>query len=1108
MHSIVKIFPFVCWLFLVLGCTQQADKRFRRVPSDESGITFRNDLRETVDFNIFNYLYFYNGAGVAVGDMNGDGLSDVFFTSNQGSNKLYLNQGNLKFTDISEIAGVAGDNGWATGVTMADVNSDGRLDIYVSYIGGYQNFKGKNKLFINEGSNDQGVPQLVDRANEYGLDLMGFSTQAAFFDYDNDGDLDMFMLNLSLHQNGTFGRAGTLRLEEHPTAGDKLFKNENGKFTDVTRESGIYSSVLGYGLGVVVSDVNLDGWLDIYVGNDFHENDYLYINQGNGTFEERLEQSMNHTSRYTMGVDLADFNNDAFPDLIAMDMLPDNYQHLKASAAEDPFDVYTFKIGFGYNEQYTRNTLQFNNQDGTFSEIGLYAGVAATDWSWATLFADFDLDGSKDIFVSNGILRRSNDLDYINFIVDDSIQIKMQDKQNEKQLRYIQKMPQLKIQNFLFVNNNDSTFTNKAAEWGLSDPSYSNGAAYADFDNDGDLDLVMNNVNDPAFLYENRTIDNAIPASINFLLIELDGLKPNTDGIGTKVFLFSNGKLQMQECMPTRGFQSSVDTKLTFGVGTKPVIDSLLVVWNNGSFQKLTSVKANQKLTLKQSESSGKFDYGRFFSGSTLFKKVDTPSTFNYKHRENTYVDFLREGLLPFMLSAEGPAVAVGDINMDGRDDIYLGGAKWQAGQTFVQSAEGGFVEIHQPLLKADSVFEDVNAELFDVDGDQDLDLFVVSGGNEFYGKSKFMKSRLYLNDGKGTFNQYGKLPEIFLTGSCVRITDFDLDSDLDLFLGARSVPWKYGIAPDSYILLNDGKGNFMDASQQVAPELKEFGFVKDANWADIDGDGDDDLIVAAEWKPISIFNNENGKLKLQKSSDIDNSSGWWNSVTTADFDNDGDLDILAGNLGLNSKLKADSDNPVRLYVNDFDENDSIEQILTHVVNGIEYPFYTRDEMTKQIPLLKKKYLSYQKFSETKFTEFFSREVIQKSRLYTANTFESVYIENKGLGSFEIRHLPAAVQFSTANTFVTEDFNKDGNMDVLVGGNFFRSNIQMGRYDASYGHVLLGDGNGNFKAMPGSKSGFSVRGEVRRILPVKIGSNVHYMVVRNNDTVEFFTLNL
>ena len=606
MRILTSLGVFNFCLIIIIGCNSRESKRFRKVPASESGITFQNNLSETVDFNIFNYMYFYNGAGVAVGDVNGDDLPDIYFTSNQGSNKLYLNIGRLKFSDITEVSGAKGFDGWATGVTMADVNSDGRMDIYVSYVGGYLHFNQKNQLFINEG-NKNGIPQFIDRASEYGLDLTGFSTQAAFFDYDKDGDLDMFMLNHSLHQNGTYGKVSDLRYKTHPTAGDKLMKNQNGIFTDVTNESGIYSSALGYGLGVVVSDVNLDGLPDVYVGNDFHENDYLYINNGDGTFQEKLQQSMNHTGRYTMGVDLADFNNDAFPDLMAMDMLPDNYQRLKSSAAEDPYDTYMFKLGFGYNEQYTRNVLKMNNHDGTFSEIGLFAGVSATDWSWATLFADFDLDGDKDIFISNGISRRSNDLDYINFISNDTIQKSMQGKMNERQLRYIKKMPRVKIQNFLFSNNNDSTFTNMSTDWGFQDPSYSNGAVYADLDNDGDLDLIVNNIDDAAFLYENTTLDSEGKKndSVNFIQIKFQGVKGNVNGIGTKVFLYSKGGIQMQECMPTRGFQSSVDTRLTFGLKNGvSEIDSVVVVWNDGTFQKLNEVKTNQQIVLKQTDAS------------------------------------------------------------------------------------------------------------------------------------------------------------------------------------------------------------------------------------------------------------------------------------------------------------------------------------------------------------------------------------------------------------------------------------------------------------------------------------------------------------------------
>ncbi|MCA4899382.1 MAG: VCBS repeat-containing protein [Bacteroidota bacterium] len=1108
MIRFIKEFFLLLLLTLIcFACQDRQHHKFERVPANESGLAFSNTLVETVDFNIFNYMYFYNGAGLAVGDVNGDNLLDVFFTANQSANRLFLNQGNLKFIDITAASAIGeNNNGWATGVTMADVNGDGRLDIYVCFVGADPFVKGKNQLLINEGVDDKGIPHFIDKAGEFGLDLKGYSTQAAFFDYDKDGDLDMFMLNHSLHKNGTYGKANSLRQETHPTAGDKLLRNDNGKFVDVTEKSGIYSSALGYGLGVVVSDVNLDGWPDIYVGNDFHENDYLYINQRNGTFSEKLEQSMNHTSRYTMGVDFADFNNDAFPDLIAMDMLPSDYQRLKASAAEDPYDTYKFKKEFGYNEQYTRNVLQINNHNGTFSEIGLFAGVSATDWSWSTLFADFDLDGNKDIFVSNGILRRSNDLDYINFISDPAIQKRMEDKLSEAELQYIQKMPQVKINKFLFLNNGDSTFANRAKEWGLEDVAYSNGAVYADLDNDGDLDLLLNNINDEAFLYVNQTIkqsgNNQTPT---FLQVELIGSPPNTRGFGGKVFVYANGKLQMQECMATRGFQSSVDTRLSFGLAQSPSADSLIVVWPDDSYQKLTSVTGNQSIVLKQTNARGKFNYTRFFDTEQMLTQISEQIKPAFVHRENDYIEFDREILMPFMASADGPAASVADFNNDGLDDFFLGGGKWQAGKVFIQNATG-FTLSKQPLLDSDSLFEDVASVVFDADNDKDIDLLVVSGGNEFSGKSEYLNPRLYLNNGKGIFEKRSDFPEINTTGSCAALADFDGDGDLDLFLGGRAVPWRYGVQADSYVLINNGDGKFANETSQVAAELNSFGFVNDAIWMDVDNDHDQDLVVASEWRPIEIFENKNGKLSLRKTKGLEGFSGWWNTVTAADFDGDGDLDMLAGNLGLNSKLKASAERPLRMYVNDFDKNGSLETILTSVIDGVEYPFNTRDELTKQMPSLKKKFLSYQKFANAPFKDFFPSQVVQASKIFQATSFESVYIENKGGFEFKLTALPRSVQLSTANAFLVDDFNKDGHLDVLVGGNFFRSNIQMGRYDASHGQLLVGTGNGSFRSMPGSKSGFAVKGEVRHILPLKVGTVSCYAVVRNNDAVEFFTL--
>ena len=1083
---------------------------FTQITPDSSGVHFTNHLQETPEFNIFNYLYFYNGGGVAAGDLNGDHLPELYFTANQQSNKLYLNQGNCTFKDITEQTGLQGMEGWTTGVTFADVNADGKLDIYVSQLGKYRNIEGKNQLYINQGNDENGIPQFTEKAAEYGLDLVGFSTQATFFDYDLDGDLDMYMLNHSVHDNGTFGKRATLINEPHPEAGDKLLRNDNGTFTDVSEEAGIFSSVLGYGLGVSVGDLNLDGYPDIYVGNDFHENDYLYYNNGDGTFTEALNSSMKHTSRFSMGNDIADYNNDGLPDLVALDMLPADPEIRKKSASEDPFDIFSFKLNFGYNYQFSRNSLQLNRGNQQFSEIGAYAGIAATDWSWASLMADYDQDGYKDLFVSNGIYRRSNDLDYINFISDNTIQAKLEGKMDVKDLDLIEKMPRVKVPNYAFRNNGDLTFTDKSKEWGLKIDSYSNGSAYADLDNDGDLDLVVNNIEDSAFIFKNQVNERyADSLTRNYLKLRFEGSGQNPFGVGARVMVNTPNGIITQEQFPTRGYQSSVDVQMVVGLGKITTIPSLTVVWPDGKYQALNQVEANQTLTLQYANAAGSYDYSRLKpAGKPLLEDITPATRVSYRHKENKFVEFNRERLMPHMVSSEGPALATGDVNNDGLHDFYVGGGKWKPGALYVQQPDGTFVPINQETWAADSVREDVDAVFFDADNDGDQDLLVVTGGNEFFDKSPKMLSRLYLNQ-EGTFTKApNRLPELFITGACVAKADYDNDGDTDLFLGARAVPWNYGQIPSSHLLQNNGEGFFEDVTEQIAPELLEAGLIKQANWADLDGNGTPDLILAGEWMPLSIYFNRDGKLEKAANTGLNEYAGWWNTVAIADYDNDGDLDMLAGNMGLNSRLQASAKEPLRMYIHDFDDNGNIDQIVTHYVNGQEELFATKDELTRQLKYLNKEFLSYEKFAEAQLEEVFTPAQLSKAEQVKATHLASSFIENKGNGKFAVHELPGQAQLAPVNAVVVNDFNNDGNLDALLAGNFYDVNPEIGRYDADYGTLLTGDGKGNFTVASNREMRLYLDGQVRKMAAIEIADVGQAIVVaRNNDTLKVYRVN-
>lgn len=1105
----------IVWVFFagflslsMAACNTGQEPRFELVKAEHSGITFENTLQETVQHNIFSYLYFYNGGGVAAGDLNGDGLPDLYFTSNQQENHLYLNKGDFQFDDITEQAKTGGMKGWTTGVTMADVNGDGKLDIYVSQLGDFQNIRGKNQLYINQGNDENGLPLFEDEAKAYGLDLIGFSTQAAFFDYDMDGDLDMFMLNHSVHSNGTFAKSD-IRSEKHPLAGDKLLRNEDGKFVEVTEESGIYSSALGYGLGVTVADINWDGYPDIYVGNDFHENDYLYLNNGDGTFSESLESVINHTSRFSMGNDVADINNDGLPDILSLDMLPSDPVKLKASGGEEAYDLYQFKLGFGYNHQFARNTLQLNRGNGHFSEIGLQAGIAATDWSWSGLLADLDLDGYKDMYIANGIKRRSNDLDYINYVSSEAIQSRLAGNITEEDLLLTEEMPVVKIPNAAFRNKGDLSFEDVSKSWGLNQESFSNGATYADLDGDGDLDLVSNNVDQAAFINKNNTIDG-VKADNNYLKIKLNGEGGNRFGIGTKIIIPKNGQQLTFEHFPTRGYQSAVSDDLTVGLGQDTQVDTLLVVWPDLRFQKLYKLEGNIEITLHQSEAAGQYTFDTSVA-SPLFLDQTKDVSLDYVHQENDFVEFNREALIPHMASAEGPEIAVGDVDGDGLDDFFVGGAKRQAGNLFIQDKRG-FIKSNTELFRADSLPEDVSAVFVDYDSDQDLDLVVVSGGNEFKGKSAPRELRFYQNDGKGNFSKDQQAaPGIHVTGSCVRAADFDRDGNIDLFIGGRVQPWNYGSTPESYLLRNEGNGRFTDITAEVEG-LGNAGMVKDAAWGDINGNGFDDLVLVGEWMPVTVFYNQQGRLEKAKEASLEYSNGWWNTVQLHDMDGNGSLDIIAGNLGLNSKYRASKEEPVSLFVNDFDDNGKSDPLIYHYINGEQYLFATKDELMSQIREIKGKFVQYEDFAKTDQTKLFDEALMDKAEKHFAYEFRSGLFLNKGKGGFSFQPFPAEAQFSPIQAFLLLDYDQDGRMDILSGGNLYEANIQRGRYDADYGTLLHNQGiqqnqqkkgEALFSIIPPAQSGILLEGQVRDMKSAMHQGQEYIIIGKNNAPLQF-----
>lgn len=1094
------------WFFLasslVFACSPKEDSDsqatlFELLEPAHSGINFVNQLDYTETVNTYTFKNFYNGGGVGLGDFNNDGLLDIFFTGNLVSNKLYINKGDLRFEDITESSMLSSAGTWSTGVSVVDINSDGWLDIYVCKSGPPGGKRRHNELFINQRN-----LSFKEESAKYGLDFVGLSTHAAFFDYDKDGDLDCYLLNNSIRSIGAYDLRKGQRNIPDPQGGNKLLRNDNNKFTDVSDRGGIYTSMIGFGLGVTIGDINKDDWPDIYVSNDFFEKDYLYINKGDGTFREALEEMMREISLGSMGADMADINNDALPEVFVTEMLPESDDRLKTTAQFESWNKYEASVGQGYYHQFSRNVLQLNNGNGTFSEIGRLAGVHATDWSWGALMFDMDNDGLKDIFVANGIYKDLLDQDYVNFVSNRAMVRDILKQKGKVVKQLIDSIPTNKVPNFAFRNLGDLRFSNEANDWGFAEPTHSNGSAYGDLDNDGDLDLILNNVNMPVHVYENRT-NVALPGR-GFLSLKLSGDKGNSFAVGSKVTLYTDDKRFYQEHFPARGFMSSVDYKLTFGIGDVDTVDSLKVQWPDGRVTILLDVKGGQTLNLSQKdgheEPPGEAVHSNGWFSEAKLKGIE------YKHEESDFVDFDRDPLLFNMISNEGPCLCSGDINNDGLTDFYVGGAKGQPGSLFTRKPSGDYIKTSQHLFVADKVSEDTDCIFFDANNDGMQDLYVASGSNEFSSSSSALLDRLYFNKGKGVFEKSKQLlpsPTRFESTSTVEAADFDRDGDIDLFVGVRMLPGLYGLPCDGYLLSNDGSGSFKDVTTDQAPKLKGIGMIRDAKWVDVDNDSIEDLIVVGDWMSIQLFVNKNNKLENNTTA-FGNTGGWYNVIETADLNGDGRVDIITGNHGLNSRFKATRARPLHLYINDFDRNGSVEHIMTRHHNGKSLPLVLRQDLVSQIPSLKKKYLHYESYRGQTIIDIFDENELEKTVELNAFDLETCVWLNDGKGGFIRKALPVQAQMSPVFSIFVDDMDGDQKLDILLGGNLYRAKPETGLYDGSYGTVLKGDGEGEFTAVDPTMSRFSVTGEIRSMKLISDRPRV-VAIARNNDSLKFIS---
>lgn len=1122
LKCVLKILSAIAIAALFVQCTQNT--QFETMPGSTTSISFRNEIVETKENNILTYEYTYNGGGIAVGDLNNDGLPDIYFSGNAVPNKLYLNRGSWAFEDVTQQASVAGRNDWKTGVTLVDINGDGWLDIYQCYSGNApkEGFnkpvisdhpKRSNQLFINQGCKPGEVPTFVERAKEFGVDAPGtFSTQAYFLDYDLDGDVDMFLLNHANMFYRSTVNVSKLRNLRHPYFGNKLYRNDNGTFNEVSEAARIHGSGLNFGLSASIADLNSDGWPDIYVTNDYDEQDFCYINNRNGTFSEVAHKIFSHLSKFGMGSDIADINNDGLPEIFVADMFPEDNRRQKLLRGGDEFDKHKLFVDSGYHHQYMRNTLQFNrgfDSDSLprYSEIAQLSGISATDWSWAPLFADFDNDGLKDLFVTNGYLRDYTNLDFQKYTIHQEVQKANNENRPLDLLASIQKIPTTKLANYIFKNEDGIHFSNRSAQWGMDVKAISNAAAYGDFDNDGDYDLVIGNLNDEVTLLQNH--QEKIQKN-NFIKIRLIGNNTNRQALGSKVIISLGDTKLIQEVYFTRGYQSSVEPVITVGIGKAEFINSIQVIWPDQSTSVLSDVKANQLLAIDQSEAKSKSN-SIIALNEKLLIDVTSKSGLVFSHRENNFVDFKYQKLLPYQLSRLGGKHTIGDVNNDGHNDVFFCAANRSAAKLFLGKNGGTFYEVPSQLWEAERNYEDIDAVFFDADGDGNLDLYVVSGGGEFALGDLLYQDRLYRGDGKGGFERVtDALGQESASGGCVIAADFDKDGDTDLFIGNRLVPGLYPATPGSVILRNDtqdGKILFTDVTNQYAAPLLKAGMVTSAVWVDINKDTWDDLVVAGEWMPVRIFQNDKGKgfTEINDHHGLGDTNGWWTTVFASDIDNDGDTDLLAGNAGRNMQIRASAKEPVSIYAQDINSDASIEPVVCYFIGGTSYPLPSRDELLEQVPSLRKRFTSYELYADATIKDIVGEEQLAKSFVLNAKTLESVWFENDGSGKFNMKTLPVTAQFSCIQGFVETDVDGDNETEILAVGNFYPYRVQLGRSDASMG-VLLKFKDGHVAEYK-SDHLLSLTGDIRDIGLIKSSAtSVRIVVSRNNDNASVYEL--